>query len=101
MALVKTKGDPDAALKEATQIQPEPVDTDEPNGAQYVYGIVTGLTEPTEKSGKGKKAKEATPGGEQIIGEKFTESQFRREYSPFELSDAKQLRERPTVVSEG
>jgi|TARA_R110000823_G_scaffold133000_1_gene261616 hypothetical protein len=93
MALVKTKSEPDAALKEAVKIQAEPVDTNEPNGSQYVYGIVTGLTEPTEKSGKGKNAKEATPGGELIIGEKFTESQFRRLYSPFDHQDAKELRE--------
>jgi len=77
MALVKTKNDSRAALKEAVQINPYPVDEDEPNGTQFMFRV-----------GTGKKV------------EDLTESQFFREYSPFDHGDAKELRERPAVVSE-
>jgi|TARA_R110000850_G_scaffold9958_1_gene36087 hypothetical protein len=95
MALVTTKNDPDAPLLEAVRIAPEPVDADEPNGTQYEYGLVLGVTEPAKakKATKTSEAVEASDGGEQIIDAKFTKSGFYRLYSPFQLGDAKELKE--------
>jgi hypothetical protein len=93
MALVKIKSDPRAELLEAVQVEPTPVNADEPNGAQYKYGLVTGRTEATEASGKGKNRIEATLANEPIIGDLFTESEFYRLYSPFDNQDAKELKQ--------
>lgn len=55
---------------EAYAIAPEPVDPSEPNGTQYTFAVVTGDTV-----------------------DKYTETEFRRKFSPVGHSAAKTLRE--------